>query len=433
MSMEMRGARPLWMALAAVVAMAGPALAQGNGSKQPHKKTLDSGYPQIGDSPVGAATKGDPRYYKADPAMTEAEYERSKQIYFERCAGCHGVLRKGATGKALTPDITRTKGTEFLKVLISYGSPAGMPNWLTSGQLSAEEVDAMARYLQHEAPVPPEFSIADMKATWKVAVPPEKRPTKQLNKLNLSNLFSVTLRDDGKVALIDGDSKEIVTIIETGYAVHISRMSASGRYLFVIGRDAKINMIDLWMEMPATVAEIKVGLEARSVETSKFEGWEDKIAIAGTYWPPQFVMMDGATLEPLKIVGTRGMTVGAQEYHPEPRVAAIIASHEHPEFIINVKETGKIMLVNYSDFKNLGMVEIEAAQYLHDGGTRHTVISCRQPTSRTRLPWSTRRTASSKHSSRSAAFRTPAVAPTSSIRSTVRSGRPATSVMTASR
>jgi nitrite reductase (NO-forming)/hydroxylamine reductase len=28
------------------------------------------------------------------------------KFYFERCAGCHGVLRKGATGKPLTPDIT---------------------------------------------------------------------------------------------------------------------------------------------------------------------------------------------------------------------------------------------------------------------------------------------------------------------------------------
>ena len=42
---------------------------------------------------------------------------------------------------------------------------------------------------------------------------------------------------------------EIITrILKTGYAVHISRMSASGRYPFVIGRDAKVNMIDLWME-----------------------------------------------------------------------------------------------------------------------------------------------------------------------------------------
>jgi nitrite reductase (NO-forming)/hydroxylamine reductase len=302
------------------------------------------------------------------PPMTKAEFDQAKRIFFERCAGCHGVLRKGATGKPLTPDITRQRGTEYLKTFINYGSPAGMPNWGTSGDLTDEQVDLMARYLQHEPPQPPEFGLAEMKATWKVVVPPDQRPKKQENKLNLSNLFSVTLRDAGKIALIDGDTKEIVTTIPTGYAVHISRMSASGRYLFVIGRDAKLNMIDLWMKEPKTVAEIKTGMEARSVETSKYKGWEDKYAIAGTYWPPQYVIMNGETLEPLKIVSTRGMTVDTQEYHPEPRVAAIVASHEHPEFIVNVKETGKVLMVNYEDLDNLEVTTINAARFLHDGG-----------------------------------------------------------------
>jgi nitrite reductase (NO-forming)/hydroxylamine reductase len=180
-------------------------------------------------------------------------------------------------------------------------------------------------------------------------------------------LFSVTLRDSGEVALIDGDSKKIVTILKTGYAVHISRMSASGRYLYVIGRDARLNLIDLWMEKPDNVAEIKVGLEARSVETSKFKGWEDKVAVAGTYWPPQYVIMEGDTLKPLTVVSTRGMTVDG-DYHPEPRVASIVASHFHPEFVINAKETGKILMVNYSDLKNLKVTTIDAAKFLHDGG-----------------------------------------------------------------
>jgi nitrite reductase (NO-forming)/hydroxylamine reductase len=78
--------------------------------------------------------------------------------------------------------------------------------------------------------------------------------------------------------------------------------------------------------------------------------------------------MDGDTLKPLKIVSTRGMTVDTQEYHPEPRVAAIVASHQHPEFIVNVKETGKILLVNYEDIDNLSVTTIGAARYLHDGG-----------------------------------------------------------------
>lgn len=306
------------------------------------------------------------------PTLTDAEYAMSTQIYFERCAGCHGVLRKGATGKALTPDVTLPKGTDYLKALITYGSPAGMPNWGSSGELTAQQIDAMARFLQQEPPAPPEFGMPEIRNSWKVIVAPENRPSTPQHQRNVDNFFAVTLRDAGQVAIIDGDTKEVVSIIETGYAVHISRPSASGRYVFTIGRDGKVDMIDLWMNPPARVAEIKVGLEARSVETSKYKGYEDKLAIAGSYWPPQYVIMDGDTLEPKKIVSTRGMTVDTQEYHPEPRVAAIVASHEHPEFIVNVKETGHILLVNYQDVNNLTVTDIEAARFLHDGGWDRT-------------------------------------------------------------
>ncbi len=321
---------------------------------------------QAGSSPVGEALMHQNSNAKA-PAMTQAEFDKARQIYFERCAGCHGVLRKGATGKPLTPDITIDKGTDYLKTFIAYGSPAGMPNWQTSGEFDEATVDLMARYIQQDPPTPPEFSLEDMEKSRKEYIAVSARPKKKLNNYNINNIFSVTLRDAGEIALIDGDTKQIINIIKTGYAVHISRLSASGRYLYVIGRDARLNLIDLWMEKPDNVAEIKIGLEARSVETSKYKGWEDKIAIAGTYWPPQFVLMDGDTLKPQKIVSTRGMTVD-NEYHPEPRVAAIVSSHQRPEFLVNAKETGKIFMVDYTDLKNLAIKQLDAAKYLHDGG-----------------------------------------------------------------
>ena len=320
-------------------------------------------------APSPAGTEGAQiRVTPGAPDMTLAEFDRAQKIYFQRCAGCHGVLRKGATGKPLTPDITQKKGTEYLKVFINQGSPAGMPSWGKSGELTQEEVDIMARFVQHEPPQPPEFGMKEIKASWHVIVPVDQRPKTKQNKFNIDNIFAVTLRDAGQMALVDGDTKKIITVIRTGYAVHISRLSNSGRYVYTIGRDGKIDLIDLFMPMPDRVAEIKVGLEARSVETSKYKGFEDKYAIAGSYWPPQFTLMDGATLEPLKIVSTRGMTVDTQEYHPEPRVAAIVASHLHPEFIVNVKETGQILLVNYEDINNLKITTIGAARFLHDGG-----------------------------------------------------------------
>ena len=302
------------------------------------------------------------------PSLSQDEFERATKIYFERCAGCHGVLRKGATGKPLTTDITRSRGTEYLKILINMGTPSGMPNWGTSGELSEQEIDIMARFLQNEPPTPPEWGMKQMRASWQVLVPVDKRPTRKMNRYDTDNIFSVTLRDSGEIALIDGDSKQIIDVIKTGYAVHISRASDSGRYVYTIGRDAKVDMIDLWMDPPAPVATIKVGLEARSVETSKYKGYEDRIAIAGAYWPPQYVLMDGATLEPKKIVSTRGMTVDTQDYHPEPRVAAIVASHQRPEFIVNVKETGWVLLVDYSNLDRITETRLEAARFLHDGG-----------------------------------------------------------------
>ena len=122
---------------------------------------------QAGGSPLAKEAMHQNINPKAPP-MTAAEFERAKQIYFERCAGCHGVLRKGATGKALTPDITLGKGTDYLKVFIAYGSPAGMPNWQTSGEMSEQDVDLMARYIQQEPPTTPEFSLADIEKTRKI-------------------------------------------------------------------------------------------------------------------------------------------------------------------------------------------------------------------------------------------------------------------------
>lgn len=332
-------------------------LAAGKG-KTPEAKYMGGSSPISVSSPKKSELKG--------TELSDAENTKANKIYFERCAGCHGVLRKGATGKPLTTDKTRPLGTRYLESFIAEGSGGGMPAW--ESELSKDDIKLMAKYIQNEPIAPPEFGLKEMNETWKIRVPVADRPTKKMNKYNIKNFFGVTLRDSGEVAIIDGDTKEIVNIVKTGYAVHISRLSHSGRYMYTIGRDAKIDLIDLWMEKPEIVATIKIGLEARSVETSKYKGFEDKYAIAGAYWPPQYVIMDGETLEPKRIVSTRGNVVGTQEYHPEPRVAAIVASHQHPEFIINVKETGKILLVNYSDIDNLTSTELQAAPFLHDGG-----------------------------------------------------------------
>lgn len=320
-----------------------------------------------------AQTPGPPA---AMPDLTPDEQQKVSHMYFDRCAGCHGVLRKGATGPPLTLDKTVPYGTQVLKKFISDGTEGGMPGFGKEGTLSEGEIDLLARFLQKEPPAPPEMTMEKMKASWKVTVPPEKRPKEPMHKRNWQNFMGVVLRDVGKVAIIDGDTKELVNIIPTGYAVHILRPSATGRYFYSIGRDGKITLIDLWMNPPQMVAEVKACYDARSVESSKYKGklgnFLDKYIIVGGYWPPMLAILDGQTLEPMRLMSTSGYTCDTGDYVREARVASIVASHHDPMWVVNVKETGHIWLVDYADIKNLKISVIDAERFLHDGGWEST-------------------------------------------------------------
>jgi nitrite reductase (NO-forming)/hydroxylamine reductase len=132
---------------------------------------------------IGAQAQQGP----AAPEMSQAEVELGKKIYFERCAGCHGVLRKGATGKNLEPHWSKKAadgavseggtlklGTARLEKIIALGTEGGMVNY--DDILTKEEINIMARYIQRTPDVPPEFSLKDMEASWKLLVPVDQRP-----------------------------------------------------------------------------------------------------------------------------------------------------------------------------------------------------------------------------------------------------------------
>ena len=158
------------------------------------------------------------------PQLTEDEFKHANQVYFERCAGCHGVLRNGATGKALTTDITR-EGVRVPARLHHYGSPGGMPNWGTSGDLRSRRSrygEVPAQRSAAAAGVRPEGDEGNLEGPRAG----RKRPKKQMNKLDLDNLFSVTLRDVGKIALIDGGTKEIVEISDRPSTSHVCQHPA---------------------------------------------------------------------------------------------------------------------------------------------------------------------------------------------------------------
>ena len=116
------------VAALALAALSLTAFAQDKKGVTPGEMNYQAGASPLGNEPMVQSTNP-----KA-PAMTTAEFDVARKIYFERCAGCHGVLRKGATGKPLTPDLTVAKGTDYLKFLLLTAHPQACP----TGKLPAK-------------------------------------------------------------------------------------------------------------------------------------------------------------------------------------------------------------------------------------------------------------------------------------------------------
>ncbi len=304
--------------------------------------------------------------------LSDADFERGRGIYFDRCAGCHGTLRAGATGPNIQPARTTELGTSTIRLTLTNGLPGGMPSWGRSGVLSEEEMDIMARYVQLPPPAPPQRPLEVIRESWNLLTPVADRPTRPMTSRDWENYVGVILRDAGQVAIIDGDTYELINIVETGFAVHILRSSSTGRYFYAIGRDGRVTLIDLWTETPSLVAQVQGCSDARSVEASKYRGFEDRYLIEGCYWPPQYIVFDGLTLEPLSITSVEGNTYDTDEPLEEVRVAAVIASHDDPVWVVTLKESGHVAIVDYSQPGFPMVSRIPAERFLHDGGWDHT-------------------------------------------------------------
>jgi nitrite reductase (NO-forming)/hydroxylamine reductase len=321
----------------------------------------------VGALLFGVATGG---AQAAKPKLSEAAFEKSKTIYFQRCAGCHGVLRKGATGKPLVTKETRKLGQDRLVKIITLGTEGGMNNF--DDILSKQEIADIATYIQLEPPIPPEMSLAMMKKRRKVYVDVKDYPSKPQHKRNWENFFLVIERDVGKVAVIDGDTHEIVAHLDTGYAVHVLKATEHhnkqhakypGRFWYSMGRDGKLTKIDLWQTPDKMrVAEVQVAYDARDVAVSG----DGKYVIGGGYWPPHFVIVRSSDMMPLKVVSTRGVNIDGV-FVNESRVAAVYTTPNENSFLVSAKELGQMWQVDYTDLDNLKIVKMDTAKFLHDG------------------------------------------------------------------
>ena len=150
-------------------------------------KTMKQGLSVLGIA-IGMAASGiSMSVSAAEPTLSKADFEKAQLHYFQRCAGCHGVLRKGATGKNLEPENMLKKGQKRLEKIIALGTEGGMNNF--DDLFTKKEIANLATFIQMTPPVPPEMSLEQMRGHTKQYVDLKDYPTKPLHGRNWKNFL----------------------------------------------------------------------------------------------------------------------------------------------------------------------------------------------------------------------------------------------------
>jgi len=177
---------------------------------------------------------------------------------------------QGRDGKPLTPDITQKKGTEYLKVFINQAPrPA-----CRAGQVRASSRPPTGRHhgalRAARAAQPPEYGLREIKGHPQGAGPVDsgEDQAEQLQHRQTSSRHAARLR----ARRADRRRhKQIINVIKTGYAVHISRSRTPGATSTRSAR--RQDRPDRPVHCQAGPRRRDQGrLEARSVETSKYKG-----------------------------------------------------------------------------------------------------------------------------------------------------------------
>lgn len=291
------------------------------------------------------------------PPMSPAAYAAARGHYEQYCTGCHGVFRTGTAGNPLHPEWMRELGTEYLRQVIGFGTARGMPTWLDADGLTPEDIHNLALFLQHPLPPPASFDMAAIRGSWQLHRPLADRPAEPAHDHDLTRMFAVALHDPGAVLLIDGSTREPIVQIAVDGPPHRISASSSGRYLQVVSRNGMISLIDLYASLPERVASVRVGLEARSLGASRDP--EQPVLLAGADWPPQFVLLDGETLEPLQRLDSQPVGEAAGPDRLAASVGDILGSPRHPEFAALLRGTGEIRLLGQTSPLSVATVATE--------------------------------------------------------------------------
>ncbi|UCC61451.1 MAG: c-type cytochrome [Anaerolineae bacterium] len=296
-------------------------------------------------------------------APTLFDGRKVSTAFRDSCGGCHGPNREGATGPALIPARLGAKDDYYFDV-IKNGKPGTvMPAWGPAG-MSDEEIWALVGFMRSEPEAEAvKWELEQIAASHEVLMDEASLPDAPTHDGNLDNLMLVTEREARSIAVFDGDTHRLLAHVEASYRAHGYAFDPTDeRWAYNVGRDGWLFKIDLYTLKAVT--RVRVGLDSRGLAISD----DGQYVIVGNYIPNSAVILDAATLEPLKVITTEGLDPQGEFVASRVCITSDVSPElVGPYFVLALKEAGQMWRIDYSK-PDFPVDKVEGVgNILHDG------------------------------------------------------------------
>jgi len=303
------------------------------------------------------------------PSASWAEdFQKAEQLYADNCAVCHGADRGGYIGPALNSDATKLTQKQISAKILEGGVTTLMPQHPTwPGKFSTKKMDLLASLITQRPKQPMSWGLEDIRRSLDVLVGDEStlpgKPTYSIEGLN--DLMAVMARgrfaagDEAKVVFFDGRTNKKIGEVSTDFAPHLMDFHPKQeRWAYVRDDNGYILKIDLYSLK--IVRKVRAGLNGTSLAVSR----DGKYLAAGSFIPNTAVILDAATLEPLKLMELRGIDPDGKMVTAD---SGMITSTPYADiFVIALEQAGQVWIMDLNK-PDMPITKItDVGRHLHD-------------------------------------------------------------------
>jgi DNA-binding beta-propeller fold protein YncE len=309
------------------------------------------------------------------------DFDEAERLYSDHCAVCHGADRGGYIGPALNSGETKLTEEQISSKILTGGATTLMPQHPTwPGALSSKEMDLLASLIAQRPKRSVSWGLEDIRRSLEVFVADEStlpgKPTYPIK--DLDDLMAIMARgryaagDKAKVVFFDGRTNKKVGEVATDFAPHLMDFHPKQeRWAYVrtdVGYILKVDLYSLKI-----VRKVRAGLNGMSLAVSR----DGRYLAAGSFVPNTAVILDAATLEPLKLMELRGIDPDGKLVEAD---SGMITSTPYADyFVLALEQAGQVWIMDLNA-PDMPITKITGVgRHLHDAflspDGRYVVVS----------------------------------------------------------